>query len=156
MITQDKMQELDIDTRKNLIQRYQPDAKRLVSYVSWLEEKRSAGVMNSYEGEGVQKMSFTFPVYDSTLLSFVKMAKETKFMNRNYLYVYTRNRIQNAAQEKKMIQSATLRDMELLSGILSKYVLGGMTKGTLWSEGVRNGVILEVIYKLRELLGING
>lgn len=150
------MQELDIDTRKKLIQQYQPDAKRLMRYLSWLEEKCGSGAMNSYEGEGVQKTSFTFPVYDTTLLNFVKTAKETKFITRNYQYIYTRKGIKNAEQEKKAVKNATLHDIELLSGILSKYVLGGMTKGVLWSEGVRNGVILEVVYKLKELLGADG
>lgn len=156
MVLQDQTQELDIDTRKNLIQKYQPDAKLLVRYISWLEEKRSSNVMNSYTGEGVEKTTFTFPVYDSTLLSFVKTAKGTQFITRNYQYVYNRNRIKNVAQEKKIIQSATLRDIELLSGIFSKYVLGGMTKGVLWAQAVENGVFLEVLYKLRELLEING
>jgi len=155
MVIQEKIQELDIDIRKNLIRQYQPDAKLLVRYISWLEQKRGGSVMSSYEGEGAEKMAFTFPVYDSTLLSFVNTAKKTKFMARNYRYVYTRNRIKSAEQEKKAIRGATLRNMEILSGILSRYVLGGMTKGVLWAQGVENGVILEVLYKLRELLDIH-
>ena len=55
-----------------------------------------------------------------------------------------------------MIRKATLRDLEILSGILSRYVLGGMTKSVLWAQGVENGVFLEILYKLRELLEING
>ena len=84
MIIQDNPQEPDRNTRKNLIQRYRPDAERLVPYISWLEGKRGSRVMNSYEGEGVQKTSFTFPVYDATLLHFVKTAQETVFLTRNY------------------------------------------------------------------------
>lgn len=156
MIIEDKTQELDVDTRKNLIQQYQPDARLLVRYISWLEQKGGGGVMNSYEGEGVEKTTFTFPVYDPVLLSFVKTAKTTRFMIRNYQYVYNRNRIKTPEQEKKIIRNASLRDMELLSGILSRYVLGGMTKGILWAQGVENGVFLEVLYKLQELLEIKG
>lgn len=154
MIIEDSSQTSDIDIRKNLIQHYRPDAERLVPYISWLEKKHSGDVMNSYEGEGVEKTTFTFPVYDSTLLAFVKIARGTAFITRNYQYVYNRNRIRGVAQEKKAIQSATLQDMELLSGIFSRYVLGGMTKGALWAEAVENGVFLEVLYKLQELLGI--
>lgn len=154
IIAGDSSQKPDTDVRKNLIQHYRPDAERLMPYIPWLEKKHGGDVMNSYEGEGVQKTTFTFPVYDSTLLSFVKTAKGTVFITRNYQYVYNRNRIKGAAQEKKAIQSATLQDMELLSGIFSRYVLGGMTKGTLWAEAVENGVFLEVLRKLRELLGI--
>lgn len=155
MMIQDRTKELDIDIRKNLIQQYQPDAKRLVRYISWLESKRGSDVMSSYTGDGVQKTAFTFPVYDSTLLSFVKTAKETRFITRNYQYVYNRNRIKNVGQEKKMVRSATLRDMELLSGILSRYILGGMTKSVLWAQGVENGIFLEILSRLREILEIN-
>ncbi len=110
--------------------------------------------MNSYAGEGVEKTSFTFPVYDATLLRFVKTAKGTVFITRNYQYVYSRNRIKGAEQEKKAVKSAELQNMELLSGIFSRYVLGGMTKGVLWAEAVENGIFLEVLYRLRELLEI--
>lgn len=156
MVIEDNTRELDIDARKNLIRQYKPDAERLVRYISWLETKRGDNVMSSYEGEGVQKTAFTFPVYDSTLLSFVKTAKQTQFITRNYQYVYTRNRIKNTEQERKRIKSATLRDIDLLSGILSRYVLGGMTKSVLWAQGVESGIFLEVLYKLREILEING
>lgn len=152
---QDGEKELDIDTRKNLIKQYQPDAKRLVRYISWLETKRGGDVMQSFEGEGVEKTAFTFPVYDSTLLSFIKTARETKFITRNYQYVYNRNRIRNGEQEKKMVRGASLRDIGLLSGILSRYVLGGMTKSVLWAQGVESGIFLEVLYRLRDLLEIN-
>lgn len=156
MIIQDGNGKLDIDARKNLINQYQPDARRLIRYIPWLETKRGNDVMSSYEGEGVQKTAFTFPVYDSTLLSFIKTVKETQFINRNYQYVYTRNRIKGTEQEKKAVRNATLRDMELLSGILSRYVLGGMTKSSLWAQGVESGIFLEVLCRLREILEING
>ena len=156
MIIQDRTGELDIDARKNLIKQYQPDAERLVRYVSWLETKRrGSDVMDSYAGDGVQKTAFTFPVYDSTLLGFIRTAKETQFITRNYQYVYTRNRIKTVEQEKRAVRGATLRDMELLSGILSRYVLGGMTKSVLWAQGVESGIFLEVLYRLREILEIN-
>lgn len=151
----DGEKELDIDTRKNLIKQYQPDAKRLVRYISWLETKRDGGVMQSFEGEGVEKTAFTFPVYDSTLLSFIKTARETQFITKNYQYVYNRNRIRNNEQEKKMVRNASLRDIGLLSGVLSRYVLGGMTKSVLWAQGVESGIFLEVLYRLRDLLEIN-
>ncbi len=155
MNIQGNMGELDHDTRKTIIQKYQPDAKRLVRYISWLETKHAGDVVNSYAGDGMEKPTFLFPVYDSTLMSFLKVAKETQFITRNYQYVYTRNRIKDAAQEKKLIKGATLREMEVLSGILSRYVLGGMTKSVLWSQAVEEGIFLEILYKLREILSIN-
>ncbi len=53
------------------------------------------------------------------------------------------------------LKNATLRDMELISGIFSRYILGGMTKSVLWAQGVENGIFLEVLYRLREILEIN-
>lgn len=147
-----KMEGQDIDIRKNIISRYQPDAKVLVRYIPWLEEKRGSSIMDSYEGEGMMKTAFKFPVYDSTLLSFVKTAQKTQFMTRNYQYVYNRKRIRNIKQELELIHSASYRDIETLSGILSRYVLGGMTKASLWEQAVEYGVFVELLYKLRELM----
>ena len=155
MNIEDRTKELDINTRRNLIKQYQPDARRLARYISWLETKRGSDVMDSYKGEGVRKTAFTFPVYDATLLSFVKTARETRFVNRNYQYVYSRRRIKDTEQEKMELKNATLRDMELISGIFSRYILGGMTKSVLWAQGVENGIFLEVLYRLREILEIN-
>ena len=155
MNIEDRTKELDINTRRNLIKQYQPDARRLARYISWLETKRGSDVMDSYKGEGVRKTAFTFPVYDATLLSFVKTARETRFVTRNHQYVYSRRRIKDTEQEKMELKNATLRDMELISGIFSRYILGGMTKSVLWAQGVENGIFLEVLYRLREILEIN-
>ena len=73
-------------------------------------------------------------------------------MNRNYVYVYSRNRIRTEADEHRFIRNATIKEMGDLWGILSKYILKGMTKAALWSEGVRNGVFLELLLKMKEIL----
>ena len=52
----------------------------------------------------------------------------------------------------RLIQRATIRDMDKLAGILSRYVLGGRTKGKLWSEGVQNGVYVAVLKKMQGLI----
>ena len=69
-----------------------------------------------------------------------------------YAYVYSRNRIRTVEEEQRLIERATIQDMNTLKGILSKYILGGMTKGKIWSEGVSNGSILKVILKMKEIL----
>lgn len=53
---------------------------------------------------------------------------------------------------QRLIERATIQDMDTLKGILSKYILGGMTKGQVWSEGVSNGSILKVLLKMKEIL----
>lgn len=133
---------------------YRPDVERLVKYIPWLESKavEKTGISSIYRDEGIGEHSLAFPVYDSTLMSLVKDAKRTDLLDRNYAYVYSRNRVKTVAQEQHLIERATIRDMDTLKGILSKYILGGMTKGTVWNEGVANGSILKVILKMKEIL----
>ena len=50
------------------------------------------------------------------------------------------------------IQDAQITDIDDLAGILSKYILSGMTKGAVWAEGVRNGVLYNVVSKMDELV----
>ena len=90
----------------------------------------NAGKMasRSYQGQGISKNSMSFPVYDATLLNFVREASESALMDRNYSYVYTRNRIKTHDDERRVIVGAELKDWDILRGILSRYVLGGRTK----------------------------
>ena len=93
-----------------------------------------------------------FPIYDSTLLGFVKQAQQTGMMNRNYSYVYTRNHIKNFKDEIRFIDNAEITDMDDLAGILSKYILEGQVRGSVWAEGVYTGVLFKVVDRMRELL----
>ena len=94
------------------------------------------------------------PVYDSTLLNFIRDIKTTDFLNRNYVYTYSRYRIKTAADEQRVIEACSLQDITVLGDILSKYVIRGDVKGAVWSEGVQNGVFLAVLLKLKELMEI--
>ena len=73
-------------------------------------------------------------------------------MDRNYRYVYSRYRIRTMQDELQMIGRTTIREMDVLKGILSKYVMEGMTKGRVWSEGVEKGIFLKVIRQMKEHL----
>lgn len=131
---------------------YRPDVEKLIWYIPWLESKVGNNISNFYNGNGIGEHSISFPVYDSTLMSLVQDARRTKLLDRNYAYVYSRNRIRTVEEEQRLIERATIQDMNTLKGILSKYILGGMTKGKIWSEGVSNGSILKVILKMKEIL----
>ena len=131
---------------------YRPDVERLIRYIPWLESKAGGDITKFYQENGIKDHSISFPVYDSTLMSLVQDAKRTQLMDRNYVYLYTRKRIRTAEDEHKIIEQATIQDMDVLKGILSKYILGGMTKGKIWSEGVNNGSILKVLLKMKEIL----
>lgn len=136
---------------QQLMQHYRSDIELLARYIPWLESKRGQEVSNDYHSENSVATSFSFPVYDGTLLNFVKDVQRTSLTDRNYHYVYSRNHIETIADEYVQIDRATVQDMGILIGILSKYILGGRTKGFLWPEGVRNGVYLAIVSKLKEL-----
>ena len=131
---------------------YRPDVERLIRYIPWLESKAGGDITKFYQENGIKDHSISFPVYDSTLMSLVQDAKRTQLMDRNYVYLYTRKRIRTAEDEHKIIEQATIQDMDVLKGIFSKYILGGMTKGKIWSEGVNNGSILKALLKMKEVL----
>ncbi len=136
---------------QELMQHYRSDIELLVRYIPWLESKRGQEVSNDYHGASEVPTSFSFPVYDGTLLNFVKDVQKTSLTDRNYQYVYSRNHIETIADEYVQIDRASVQEMGILIGILSKYILGGRTKGMLWPEGVRNGVYLAIVNKLKEL-----
>ncbi len=133
---------------------FRSDVERLVTYIPWLESKVGTKVSKTYDGKEVASSTFSFPVYETMLLNFVNEAAKTELMDRNYVYAYSSNAIRTVEDEFKAIDEATVQHAEVLVGILSKYVLGGMTKGTLWTEAVQNGVFLKVLKKMKELLEI--
>lgn len=146
------MEKEDIIYRQQLVNTYKPDVEKLIRYLPWLEEKAAAGgsVSQTFEGNGIKGSSITFPVYDGTLMSFIKEVQRTKLVDRNYPYIYSRNRIRTVQDELNAIAHADIREMDVLKGILSKYVLGGMTRGRMWTEAVSNKIFLNVVRKMKE------
>ncbi len=139
-------------SNNEIVDEYKESVRKLIRYIPWLESKQGQKISSSYEGNGVDKVTMSIPVYDSTLLSFVNEARRTNLVERNYEYAYSKYRMKTDVDELTHIGSAKITDMGLLKGILSKYVLKGMTKATLWTEGVENGVLLAVLYKMRDLI----
>ena len=139
----------EINGTEEIIKTYKEDVEKLAKYIPWLETKSGNDVVSSYRAE---QSTFSFPVYDSTLMSLVKEAQKTKLMNRNYHYTYSRYRIKTVKEELGLIHGATIREFGVLCDILSKYVLGGMTRAHIWREGVEKRIFLEVLTKLKELI----
>lgn len=135
---------------EDIVSRYRPEVDKLLPYVRWLQDNAKSEVAQSYSNSDLKSMPF--PVYDSNLLMFVKAAQNTNLIDRNYVYVYSRNHLNSAKDELMFIREAQIMDMDDLAGILSKYILTGMTKGTVWAEGVYNGVLFQVVSKMDELL----
>ena len=134
------------------IKQIKPEVEQLLRYLPWLQEKSGVSMYTTFKGEGIAEHSLAFPVYDGTLMAFVKEASRLSMMNRNYPYVYSRNWIRTVADEKRVIANATIRDLDVLCGIFSHYILGGMTKTALWSAGMEQGIYLELLQKLKALL----
>ncbi len=144
----------ELMTGEEVLSLYREDVYKLAEYLPWLESKSGQTVSSVYSGDGLREHSVSFPVYDSTLLSFVKVAESTILMDRNYRYVYTRNSLHDHRDEAAYIDRATILQMGQLGGILSNYVLGGRTKAKLWSEGVTSGLFCKIVAKAKELIDI--
>lgn len=148
------MLEEDIKYRRRLMAQYKKDVDPLFRYRSWLEEKRGQQVSSTYSGDDLASHSIPVPVYDGTLLGFVKEVQKGSLLDRNYVYVYTRYRMKTPKDERETVAKVTIRNMEVLTGVLSKYVYGGMTKGYLWPQAVEEGIFLAILEKFKELFDL--
>lgn len=138
--------------RQQLLEGYKKMAMPLFSYLPWLEKSRGTAAGSVFEGQNITEHSIAFPVYDATLLKFVKEAAASGLMDRNYRYVYTRNHIQGHEDERRLIAAAGWREWGILSGILSNYVLGGRTKAVLWSQAVQEGIFYLALKQMKEII----
>lgn len=136
--------------REQIVNEYRADLERLLRFYPFLEKKSGKDVQNFYEGDGSFKV-IPVPVYDSTLLAFVKEAKTTKFMNKFYPYTYTKHRMPTPADERAMINKCVLRDIDIIRGILSKYILEGQRKSYMWTQGVEERIYVTALEKMRAL-----
>ena len=144
----------DDTLREQIIEEYRPDVERLIKYLPWLSKKSGKDVSTMYTGDEQNKV-IPIPVFDTTLLQFIKEAEKTRFVDRNYPYVYSRNSIRTHEDEIRLLKNAKITDLKLITGIISKYVLGGRTKASLWSEGVDSGVLEEALATLNRLFFSN-
>ena len=141
----------EVNLREQIVEEYREDLTRLLKYLPFLEKKGGKDVQNFYEGDGEHKV-IPVPVYDSTLLAFVKEAKQTKFMNRNYPYIYRKWKMPNPNAERIAMESATIRDIDLFRGIISKYVLEGQTRSVMWTMAVEERIFVTALKKLHSLI----
>lgn len=146
--------EQDSEYRKQLIRKYRTDVEPLLEYIPWLQSRSGTRVCHSYSDDRFTEHSLSFPVYDSTLLKFIKEVEKTDLLTRNYVYVYSRNRLKTPADERALIDSTGWNSIENLNGILSRYVMGGRTKAKLWTMAVEEDIFLLILLKWKELLAI--
>ena len=138
---------------KEQMNKHRQEIEPLVKYLPWLEQASPSSASTIYKGDGLNSdTSLAFPVYDSTLLSFIKVATNSPLMDRNYPYVYTRRRINSPEDERRLIESADYKEWDVICGILSKYVLGGRTRAVLWSQGVSERIFYLCINRMLQIV----
>lgn len=140
--------------RQEMIDKYRIAVGDLFRYIPWLEQKTGSKMVQTYAGDNSPSNSVPIPVYDSTLLGFVKDMQRTGLMDRNYRYVFSRKGITSERDEIRVIEETEFKEIEVIFGIMAKYVLGGMTKGMLWPRAVENGVFLHGLKRMKELLDV--
>lgn len=144
--------EQDAEYRRQQMSGYRQEVLPLLRYIPWFENNAGQPGNTFYQNPEATGHSIGIPVYDATLLNFVKEAARSALMDRNYCYTYTRGRIRTHDDERRLIAAAGLKDWDVLRGILSKYVMGGMTKSTLWAQGVQENIFLLVLKKMQEII----
>lgn len=140
--------------RQERIQKYRAVFEKIFRYIPWLEQKKGQKTSHLYDENDIAAASLPFSVYDGTLLAFVKEMQDTGLLNRNYVYVYSRNFIRTQQDETDFVERAELKNIEDIFDIMAKYILGGMTKGYLWTQAVENGIFLKALLKIKELLEV--
>ena len=131
---------------------YKGDVEMLARYLDWLEKKSGQDMFDTFSPDKATEHTLRVPVYDSTLLTFVKEVQKTKFINKNYVYTYSRKHMQTPQDEIRVIRETQIMELEVLGDILSKYVLKGMTKATMWTDAIRTGVFYETVKRMKELI----
>ena len=86
--------------RQEMLNKYRSAMGDLFRYIPWFEQKMGAKTMQTYAGNDSPSNSVPIPVYDSTLLGFVKEMQRTGLMDRNYVYVYSQYGIKNEQDEE--------------------------------------------------------
>ena len=95
--------------RQELVKKYRAIMGNLFRYIPWLEEKSGVKMVQNYQGDNMPGNSVPIPVYDSTLLGFVKEMQGTGLMNRNYVYTFSRYGIRTEQDERDQIQRVELK-----------------------------------------------
>lgn len=144
--------EQTIEYRQQLMEEYKALIMPLLRYLPWFEQHVGKKTGSVYQGAGAEECSMQIPVYDSTLMNFVREASKSPLMDRNYKYVYTRNRIASHDDERKIIKNSGWKQWDILRGILSNYVMGGRIRGALWNEAVTEGIFYLTLSKMKEIV----
>lgn len=147
-----KIVEREAEYRRKEVEEYKKIVSPFFKYISWLEKSAGTSVSSLYTGQNIEEVSMSFPVYDGTLLNLVKQLSASQLMDQNYRYVYSKYHIETPEQERNLITRATITEWGNLKAVLSKYVLGGMIKASLWNEGVQEQIFYLIIKQMKTII----
>ena len=137
-------------TTREIVDEYKELVMELSKYIGWLESKKGQTTMSNFVPQNAN-LTLSIPRYDSTLINLVRTLENSGKMNRNYPYIYRNQRIYDVDDEISLIHRATINDMDILFGILSKYIITGRVKARVWNEGVENGVYFESLNEWKKV-----
>lgn len=144
--------ELDKKYLQEISAKYRAELTPLLRYLHWMEQNAGKDMSTRYEGGDMAAHTMSFPIFDGTLLSFIREAGNTSFMDKNYVYIYSRLGLKTPSDEKQAIERATIQEWNVLCGILTRYVQGGMTQSYLWRQGMTESIFYLVLLKMKEIV----
>ena len=148
--------DINVERRLQMKKDYMEKLTPLFTYIPYLKSKEGHNTRSLYKGneDAVTKNTVPVPVYDSQVLAFVKEAQKTGLITTNYVYPYSKIKVNTPQDERLYISGAEFKDIDTVIAIMAKYVILGMTKGVVWAQAVEEGVWLHCLIKLKELLEI--
>lgn len=139
-------------TAQEIFAVYKDDMLKLIDYLPWLEATSGkSSVSGMYDNMEPGDRFMSFPVFDGNLLRFIRDAENTRFIDRNYVYVISRNRLDSVDKEIAFVKSCDIYKTYDIGGVLSKYIIEGRVKAFMWSEAVDKGIFLEIVRRIQEI-----
>jgi len=149
----EKASEKDKAYQLSLIAKYREPLEPYFRYMPWFLERKNKNLEKFYDGDEISG-TFSFPVYESTLLNFVQGIQTTGLIDRNYPYLYSKYGLHSTDEELALIERCGLAEVADILAVVSKYVLGGMTKGRMWNEAVEYGIFYHALARIRDILNV--
>ncbi len=126
--------------------------EQLSEYLSYLTDATKESVVSWVNGGDQNDDPFylTYPVYDRTFVEFVDELYETDLLLENYNEIIMELGLTDERDLALVIDEA---DMDVVRAILTYFIRQERFQDGLWAEAVEQRVFLNVLKRLRELIG---
>ena len=116
---ENNMADVTENSPQDIVNRYRGMVETLSGYLKWFKENENKAVDQNYSGSNMGS-TIQFPVYDGTVLSFVKDAQASGLMDRNYVYLYSRKNLKTWKDELEYISNVDIMHLDDINRIISK------------------------------------